>query len=352
MIYYYIIYLIPVVLSWSYVNKGNNIPNRASLPWLVIGFLFALVIGFRHEVGGDWSTYIQHFNSMVYYQFQEILQHSDPGYYIINWYFSNWGLDIYYVNFICGVIFMVGLIIFARRQPNPWLAISVAVPYLIVVIAMGYTRQAVSIGFVFWGLAALEKNKFKQFLVLLALAATFHKSAVIMIGLGVFLQGKGKLTRLFAVGIVGFGLWSSFLAQYQDQLWKNYVEVQMQSQGAMIRVAMNLVPSIIFILYHKAWKLKYNDYTFWYMIAIGSIASVFFVTFASTATDRVALYFTPIQVVVYSRLPYLLQNKISIKTTTALILLYYLLVMYVWLNYASHAHNWLPYQSSLFENIL
>ena len=330
---------------------ANDEFKQSKFSWVVIGIIFTLFIGYRHEVGGDWGAYLRHFNAMSYFTIEEIAKRSDPGYYLINWFMQDWGYDIYSVNLICGAIFMTGLIIFARRQPNPWLAIAVATPYLIVVVAMGYTRQAVALGLMFWGLVALEKRQFKQFLILMVLAATFHKSAVLMIGLGIFLQGNGRLIRTLAVVIVASGIYNAFLADYQDDLWKNYVEEQMQSQGAIIRVAMNFLPSVIFLLFRKRWKQEFNDYSFWVMIALGSLASVFLVTLASTAIDRVALYFTPIQVVVYSRLPYLLRDRFNPQMVTFGILIYYLLVLYVWLNYATHARFWVPYQNAMFEGV-
>ncbi len=347
-------------MAWSWPSPSgydlNSIDkkiqvNKKLIPWILIGILFALFIGYRDEVGGDWGTYLRHFNNMGYYTVEEILKRSDPGYYLINWFMSDWGSEIYSVNLICGAIFIIGLIIFARRQPNPWLALAVAVPYLIVVVAMGYTRQGVALGFVFWSLAALDNKHFKQFLILVALAATFHKSAVLMIGLGIFLQGNGRIFRVLAVGFVGFGIYTAFLAQHQEQLWESYVTVQMQSQGAMIRVAMNFIPSVIFLLYRKEWKKEFKDYPFWVMIALGSLASVILVNFASTAVDRIALYFTPIQVVVYARLPFLLRNKFNPKTITFGILAFYLLVLYVWLNYATHARYWVPYNTTLLDGI-
>lgn len=332
-------YLLPEI-------KKNNINL-----WILFGLIFSLFIGFREEVGGDWGNYLRHFEFINYYSALEILKRSDPGYYIINWFMKDWGFEIYSVNLICAVLFMTGLIAFAKKQPNPILAIAVAFPYLIVVVAMGYTRQAVALGFVFWGLAALADKKLVKFLILVSLGATFHKSAVLMIGLGIFLQSKGKFIRSLAVLFVGVGIWSAFLAEHQDALWQNYVEVQMESQGAYIRVAMNLIPSVIFLIYRKQWQQQFPDYLFWFIIAGSSIFAVWFVPLASTAVDRIALYFTPIQVVVYSRLPYLLRHTIAPQTTTFMILAYYFAVLYVWLNYATHAQYWLPYQNALFEGV-
>lgn len=350
---YFFLYLMPAVLAFSWVSRYNpsHQRNQSLFIWSSFGTIFTVIIGFRHVVGGDWGGYLRHFQNIQFYSISETFKRSDPGYYIINWFVSDWGYDIYQVNLVCGALFMIGLIIFAKQQPNPWLAIAVSVPYIIIVVAMGYTRQGVALGFVFSSLVALDKKHFKQFIILIAFATTFHKSAVLMIGLGVFLQGKGKSVRLLAVGFVGFGIWNAFLSNYQQGLWKNYVEAEMQSQGALIRVVMNLLPSLIFLLYRKSWKKVYTDYTFWLMIAVGSVASMFLVGLASTAVDRVALYFTPIQVVVYSRLPYLLQDTIPKQATTLMILLFYLVVLYVWLNYATHSIYWIPYNNILFEGL-
>lgn len=350
MLSYFLVFVFTIFLASSISSQSETVKNNTSI-LVSIAMFFILFIGFRDHVGGDWNNYLRHFEFINYFSVTEVLSRSDPGYYIINWYMEDWGFEIYSVNLICAALFIIGLISFAKKQPNPILAIAVAFPYLIVVVAMGYTRQAVALGFVFWGLAALADKKFVKFLILVSLGATFHKSAVLMIGLGIFLQSKGKFIRSLAVLFVGFGIWSAFLAEHQDALWQNYVEVQMESQGAYIRVAMNLIPSVIFLIYRKQWQQQFPDYLFWFIIAGGSILALALVPFASTAIDRIALYFTPIQVVVYSRLPYLLRQTISPQTTTFMILAYYFAVLYVWLNYATHAQFWLPYQNAMFEGV-
>jgi hypothetical protein len=142
------------------------------------------------------------------------------------------------------------------------------------------------------------------------------------------------------------------LADQQEHLWKNYVEEQMQSDGAKIRVAMNLFPSLLFFMYRKEWKRSFDDYTFWSWIALGSVVSVFLVSAASTAVDRVALYFIPIQLVVFARLPYLARKQIAPSVTKVLIVLMYALVLFVWLGYATHAQYWLPYQNLLLRGLM
>ena len=73
---------------------------------------------------------------------------------------------------------MWGTVVFCRDQPNPWLALLAAVPYMLVVVGMGYTRQAVALGFALLGLAALGHGRTRAFVIWIAIGATFHKSAV------------------------------------------------------------------------------------------------------------------------------------------------------------------------------
>lgn len=339
-----------LVLAVMALRAPLNRMHTTQWKWLSVGVILTFIIGFRHHVGGDWYNYLRRFNDMEFLTLAEALSIKDPGYQWISYLMSDWGFQIYAVNFICAVIFVTGLIVFSRRQINPWLAVAVAVPYLIIVVSMGYTRQGVALGLVMWGLAALDRGQFVRFLVFVALATAFHKSAILMIGFGIFQQGKGTWVKVLALLFAAMGMWSAFVEDAADDLWKNYVDAEMESQGAMIRVLLNFIPSVLLLYFRKRWKQHFNDYGLWFMVAIASIASVVLVGSASTAVDRMALYFIPIQMVVYSRLPLLARNIIPPKTTMILILSFYALVLLVWLTKAVNARYWVPYDNLLFPS--
>ena len=344
MIAYWLMYLVPAFPALLAGQKGQK---SHLLVWMLLGILFTLLIGYRFEIGGDWFSYLYHFQIAQTGDFIDAITRSDPGYAYLNWLISKWGYDIYAVNLVCGAVFMTGLIVFARSQPYPWVAIAVAFPYLIMVLAMGYSRQGVALGFIFLALTNLELRNFWRYLFYIILATLFHKTALIMIPLGLFLFGKGWVMRALAILVAAYVLWDLFVAKYQEQLWEVYVNEQMVSEGARIRVWMNLVPSVILLVYWKSWKESFPNYFFWSWIATGSILAVVFVDLAPTAVDRVALYFIPIQVVVFSRLPFLARGLIAPRAIRTGIVLGYAAVLYVWLNYATHAPYWLPYQNIL-----
>lgn len=343
MLAYFILFFIPALIA---IN--NNQRFNSKFLWIVVGIIFSVVIGLRHKVGGDWYNYLNHYIDMQFYTYSKIFTGEDPGYYLLNLIMYDLDFGVYGVNLVCAVLFMLGLIKFAKLELNPWMVLAVSVPYTITVVSMGYTRQAVALGFVMWAIVYLRQNKMFGFFVLVILAATFHKSAVVMIGLGIFASGGGKFLKIIAVGAIGIGVYNMFLASYADRLVTNYVEAQMQSSGAFIRTFMNLIPALLLVLYRKRWQEYFDDYKFWFIIAILSIFSFAIVGMASTAVDRMALYLIPIQLVVFARLGILMSHQFNPYYVNLSVIAYYGLVLFVWLNFAAHSHYWVPYQNILF----
>lgn len=336
-------------LYLSYFALFNITNNK--LIWFCTYIFLILIVGFRHEVGGDWRSYLYHYNDMTYYTYSNIFTRGDPGYYLLNLFSFNNELSIYFVNFICAIITITGLFIFIKRLHNPWLGLAIAFPYLITVVYMGYSRQAVAISLILIAISFVNNKNFILSLFFILLAITFHKSAVLILGIIMLVQDKGKFFKYIALVIITIGTWDIFLSQHQERLWENYVEAEYESSGALIRVIMNVIPAIFLLLFRNEWKKNFDDYKFWSILALIAISSLFLVTFASTAVDRVALYIIIIQIVVFSRLPYLAKNYINPKTTTLLLVLYYFVIQYVWLVYASHSHKWVPYQNILIQDL-
>src|SRR5881392_801275 len=120
------------------------------------GLVIALMVGLRFEVSADWSVYVEMFERSARLSATSLIgRFVDPAYALLNWTVSHAGGEFWLVNMACGVIFAWGLIRFAKAQANPWLAVLTAIPYLVIVVAMGYSRQGVAIGIVMAGLGAV-----------------------------------------------------------------------------------------------------------------------------------------------------------------------------------------------------
>ena len=326
----------------------NTQPQRADdrFPFLfAFGILVIwLIVGLRYEVGADWWTYAYMFSFARYADLTQVMEFGDPGYQILNWLVQQLGFDFWMVNLICGALFLWGLYRLARVQPNPWLAVLVAIPYLVVVVAMGYSRQAAAIGVLMAGLAAtISGASILRFLAYVVVATLFHRTAVSILPLVIFAGNRTGFLNLLA-GLAGsFVLYDMFLADSVDLYIRNYVEAEYSSQGAAVRVAMSAVPATLFFLLRKRLAFEPSADSLWrnFSIAAFGLVVLLFVLSSSTAVDRIALYVIPLQIAVLPRVVRLFRKQ---EVGTALVVAYSFAVLFTWLNFAEHAKYWLPYK--------
>lgn len=349
MIPYWLLLFIPL---WNCLLQ----PRSRWQTWqcFLIWIILAIFIGLRHEIGGDWFSYLPYLDRAQGLQISQILAFEDPSYNLINWIFSPFTWGIYGVNLVCSSVFSLGLVLFCRAQPRPWLALCLAIPYLVIVVSMGYSRQAVAIGLIMPALLLLEVGKLRLFLILVLLASSFHSTALIMLALVVpAVPGRtlfARALRFFIVLIVALTIGHTFFLSRLDFLFAGYIEAQMESEGAAIRVAMNVMPAVILLAFTDHFALKRSQTFLWGSISLFSILCallLFFVPSISTAIDRLALYAIPLQMFVGSRLPGTHLFSISPIHLTLTVLVFCVAVQFVWLNFAAHSSNWLPYSNFL-----
>lgn len=345
MLVYWMMFAVPAL---ALLSPHRAAPSLARGMWLAVAAIFAVLIGLRYEVGGDWLPYVEHYNHATEVSFLDALGTSDPGYAALNWLSAQVSGDVYLVNLVCGAFVMSGIVTFARRQPLPWLALLAAVPYVIIVVAMGYTRQSVALGFELLALVALTDGRILRFVVLIVFAALFHKSAVLLLPLAALASTHHRLWTGIWVTLTSVMMVSLILVEHQEALWRDYVEAGMESEGGGIRVAMNVFPSLLFLLFRNRLVENKHERQLWNWIALFSLASVPLVGLASTAVDRVALYFIPIQMLVFSRLHRLVDTRLYRTEIVLGVITGYALVQWVWLTFASHAPYWVPYRFAPF----
>ena len=355
---YWLLLAVPVVAAvlafggatQSLTTKTTQISRTRTSDYrsmALFAVILALMVGWRHEVGGDWFNYLPLVDKTLEMNWKEGLQFGgDPAYGLLTWLSAHLGLGIHGVNLICGAVFTSGLIVFTRNSPQPWLVLCIAVPYLVIVVAMGYTRQGVAIGLAMVGLVALHQGRMWSFALWLLGAALFHKSALILVPLAVF---AGRKNWVAVVGVLSASVLMVvfLLLDHIDNLVAGYITDQYASSGAHIRVAMNALPAIIFIVFRQRFGLTDAQQAFWTWMSLGALAFIplLVISPSSTAVDRVALYWIPLQLFVWSRLPQAMgQSAGTQRQWLAVVLSYTVAVQFVWLFFADNSGAWIPYR--------
>lgn len=354
---YWILFLCPALAA--VLSKHSAIPAkfytaRWTLGWVTTALGLILFIGFRQEVGGDWFNYVDYLDGVQGLDLISVFQMSDPGYQFLNWLSVQLDWGVFGPNVITALIFTIGLVTFCRNQQRPWLALAVSVPYLVIVVAMGYTRQAAALGCALLGLVGLQKGSTRKFVAWVIVGATFHKTAVLLLPIAALASTRNRTTTFFWVVIVTVVAYFVLLKNSAESLYVNYVEAEYESQGALVRLLMNALPAAILLLRWRRFQFREAEGRLWKLFAYVSLLllAVLFLTSASTAVDRLALYMLPLQMVVFSRFPAVWNGGRGQNQLTGAVIAYYAIVQFVWLNFGAHAIYWLPYRFMPFEGVL
>ena len=324
---------------------------RSAMPTLVMIFLI-VVIGLRYKVGGDWHNYEVAYDVIKDMSLGEALDRmrQEPAFTIINWAGVNLGAGLWFGNLVCAIPFCWGLMKICRQQPNPWLAVLVATPFLIIVVGMGFTRQGAALGFLMAGLADyIETRSLVRFVIYTVAGGLFHRTVVVFVPIVLLAAGRNKvLSVLLALGaaVIGyFTIFTSSMEYYQV----GYLNGRFDAAGASVRVLMNVLPALLLLLTRDRLYRSREEKVVWRTFAILSVAAgaALFVVSSSVIVDRLAMYLIPIQMFVLARLSFLSQEPQSDMAWRAFVVAYSAAVLFVWINYGHYSAGWLPYRSYL-----
>ncbi len=347
MLVYWAMLIIPGMLSLAGNKPGDMERSSLRIGFVLVLIAFSIIIGLRFETGGDWFNYQVMLDDIGAADFRSSFSMTDPGFGVITWISAQLGLGLNGPTTFCGAVLMYGVVRFSRDLPDPWVAIMAAVPYLLIVVGMGYIRQGAAIGFILLALRQFERGNIFSFLLRVGLALLFHVSALCILpiaGIALLKRRKALLVPLTLLGVVAY----IFLLQDRfDGLYSGYVESNYDSSGTFIRLIMNALPSVLYLVYGGSFTISVVSRQLWYILSIVSIAMVpmLFILSSSTALDRIGLYFIPIQLYVFGHLAVAIgEDEKGERLIRFLIFLYYGAVLFTWLNYADNSYYWIPYK--------
>lgn len=330
-------------------------PQRRVYPlmWFAVFALIVVFVGLRHHVGMDWNNYLWMIQRANLGTWSDALLVAEPGYASLLYLSGQMGWGIYGAYFIGTIIFAAGLFKYARTTPYPWLALTVAFPYLIVVVAMSGARQTVAIGVLFWLFSGWNKAPIIHRTALVLLATAFHASAIIFLLLvAADLQLRKSLRILifaFLTSVVGYGVLTSTSFDFYQRVYGigGDNSLRVESGGAMFHVLLNAGPAALAMMLGYRAKSKILPDKLHLNLAYTALAMVPIAIVLSTAASRFSIYLFPVSMMIISSLPVLFRStdKILIK---GLMGLFFPLILYVWLGYATNSYAWLNYSNALF----
>jgi len=302
----------------------------------------------------DWNNYLRMIERANRGGLIDAFQVAEPGYATLLWISGQMGWGVYGAYLMGTFIFALGLFRYARTTPLPWIALLVAFPYLIVVVAMSGARQAVAIGVLLWLFARWNQASIFYKFFLIVLAANFHASAIVFLGLIAF-DDRLRLFFRFTLGILSLAFLSYFLAGsghfafYQQAYFADEDGVAAaEAGGALFHVALNAGPAAVAFAFRRNIRIILIPDTLHRHLAYAALLMVPIAFVTSVGASRFSIYLFPVSMMIISSFPLLLKTASERKVYRFLVSILYLAVLTVWLVFANNARPWQNYSNALF----
>lgn len=205
--YLYLIFFLFLILSFCQIiplRIKNNPSFFHDSYWLIV-LLFIFLSTFRWENGTDWESYLFYFNFL---SVPTLIGYMEPGFTLltsINAYFANYSTQLFCVAFLS--IVPISIRIF---KISPYPIVSLFVFFCTSLANIFPVRQSIAIAiFVFSWKYIIEQKKIK-FLICIALAISFHYSAIITLPIFFLWQRRFStkyiIISVLIMAIISFGM--------------------------------------------------------------------------------------------------------------------------------------------------
>lgn len=326
--------------------------RRFPLIWGSAFLVLLIFVGLRHHVGMDWNNYLWMIRFANEGTFIEAFDYAEPGYAILLWVFGQAGLGIYGVYLVGTAIFLAGLFRYCKTTPSPWMALLVAMPFLVIVISMSAARQTVAIGVLLWLFADWSRASLTKRLAFVLLATSFHISAAGFLAFMVLDFRMPVWLKVIAVaffgGVIVYILNVSGQADYYVSLYVSGQTQATQSAGAVFHVLLNAGPAMMCFLLGKRARAILMPERFHVQMAVLAIILLGIAFVASTAASRMSLYVFPVSMQFFSILPRLFHDAAPRFVLKAILGAFFLCFLAFWLATGNTATAWAHYQNALF----
>lgn len=361
MITYLSIYIYLSIISLSEIKLSENTKKE----YFILLYIFLLLfISGKHYVGGDYIAYLILFNEAKVNVLDTSIEKLSLLNYIIT-FIHTIGLNYLFFNFICALLFVTGIFKFLKISNERLFVFILLIPTMIYVVGMGYTRQSVSIGFLCYAIYYWSENMNVKKNIFFILSVFIHISSIIFIFLLFFKSyEKIKFSKLFLLTIFT----TSFLFLFYYLYFNNFdnlssaigldYKIVKNSPLKYLKFLAHIVPCLVFLIFIKRFNKDKKLYPLYFFFLITTVSVIILMlvfkqlaeesSYVDVIADRVLLPFLLIEALIFVRLYSLidLEYKFLFKL---LILFYFGLMLFAWLEFADNSFAWQPYRSIFLE---
>ena len=305
-------------------------------------YLFVYLVifhGMYFEIGGDWLAYQMVYANPSEYSLDFV--YVQLLYFFKQFFSTNAGL-----NTSIAFIYMLSVFNLSSHPKDLFVVLSWNLSYLMPIVLIGYNRQALAIGFLYFLFSLIIKSPQPKWISKIFLGFTSigsHSSAAFAISVLGLIRFKTLLLSLLPI----------IFYLYYDKIFNNiivYSNYGIESAGFFMRSFCNFMVTIccFFILPRHTFERKLSSLVLGIIILMWVLNNFFTL---SVLFDRLNLYLTSFVTI------FLLQvSKIMRETSfnkwrifASFVWLLSVSILAIWLVFADNKGYWMPYRNIILE---
>ena len=319
-----------IIAFWGfkvYPEKGNVYQQQNARKKFIklLMVLFIIQSGFRHlAVGSDTFAYYQEFNELQHFSFANLIdsfvtfvksdEGKDPGYKVLQYLFSVIipSYRLYLIAIAIFVFIALGKLLYRYTNSNREVLVAVALYQSLFYSFLSITglRQTIATGFLLFAVPYIVDKKWKKGLLLIAVAVTQHKSALLFLPFLVLPYVKNSRLIIFSSFVIFFPMWkmgnviaSFFISGTRFEQYAAYL-AGFEGAGAYNFTAF-IVLLVVGILFKYKAILSCHKYSYVFINAVSVALALTPLTLIDPSNMRIVQYYSIFSLIT---LPYLLTS--------------------------------------------
>jgi len=250
-----------ILLVLAVLNLQMHDKLSSTILSSLAAILLICIAGLRYETGGDWDSYTELFASfpsfsrLVGHPIEIVEQPVEEGFTLLCALVKSLGGTIQHLFF---VVTFINILLIACALPKytkfPVIGLLCYYGILYFNLEMIYIRQATAVALCFFALQFIRSRKIWKYIIVVLIACTFHRVAVLMLPLYFFLDRKiPTVVYILVIGVgavlmlIGVPWIKTIFLTVAGWLGENYAEkAEMYAENALFAVQRGL--SIGFVL--------------------------------------------------------------------------------------------------------
>jgi hypothetical protein len=341
-------YILMIAVPGALALRGIR-QSRVAL--LLVALLYWLMIGFRFHIGMDWNNYLRIYERTQHLAPSDVFFDREPGFSVLNWIAGSLG-GLIFVNAVGALVFCWGFFNVAKRCREPFIAIAIATPLLVVGFAMSGARQTIALGIIFYLFSTWDNRSALSKIAWILFACLFHFSAIFILVFVALSANTSVVVRFFGIVLVApiILMIIRFAPSSMDTYTDAYAgSQQLSAPGAIIQVGAIALPALLYLLIRKRWNAVLGESPLYRDLALASIVFIPVIAVSSVGAYRFALYFWPAAMYICAGIPAMIESALPRALYRLTIVLIAVGLLVGWLTFANNKGAWLPYQNWLLQ---